>query len=163
MTKSSFSRTSDRRRTPRARSWASWSWTTSSRGSTVVGRSHRCRRHRGRGIQHLKRREAPALDLDRSIVETLSNVSTATITTILLKKGLRNVWMRGTRPLQPGQPRRGGRAFTRRFGPTPEDLATPESWDSPKSTRAAIEPTPDRCLEVVEPRAGAAAGGRYEV
>ena len=29
----------------------------------------------------------------------------STITTILLKKGLRNVWMRGTKPLRPGQPR----------------------------------------------------------
>src|SRR5258707_1049249 len=150
MTKSSFSRTSDRRRTTRARSWASWSWTTSSRGSTVVGRSHRCRRHPGRGIQHLKRREAPALDLDRSIVETLSNVSTATITTILLKKGLRNVWMRGTRPIQPGQPRRVGRAFTLRFVPAREDLATPESWASPKSTRAAIEEMPEGCIAVVD-------------
>ncbi len=67
------------------------------------------------------------MDLDRSIVETLSNVSTATITTILLKQGLRNVWMRGTHPLQPGQPRRVGRAFTLRFVPAREDLATPES------------------------------------
>ena len=45
--------------------------------------------------------------LDPKVVETLSKVSTATITTILLKKGLRNVWMRGTRPLQPNQPRIG--------------------------------------------------------
>jgi len=90
------------------------------------------------------------LDLDRSIVETLSNVSTATITTILLKKGLRNVWMRGTRPLQPGQPRRVGRAFTLRFVPAREDLATPESWASPTSTRAAIEAMPEGCIAVVD-------------
>ena len=31
------------------------------------------------------------MELDRSVVETLSKVSTATLTTILLKKGLRNV------------------------------------------------------------------------
>jgi regulator of RNase E activity RraA len=90
------------------------------------------------------------LDLDRSILETLSNVSTATITTILLKKGLRNVWMRGTRPLGPGQPRRVGRAFTLRFVPAREDLATPESWASPKSTRAAIEAMPEGCIAVVD-------------
>ena len=92
------------------------------------------------------------MDLDRSIVETLSNVSTATITTILLKKGLRNVWMRGTRPLQPGQPRRVGRAFTLRFVPAREDLATPESWASPTSTRAAIEAMPEGCIAVVDAR-----------
>ena len=45
------------------------------------------------------------MSLDAETVSTLSRVSTATLTTILLKKGLRNVWMRGTRPLRPGQPR----------------------------------------------------------
>ena len=43
--------------------------------------------------------------LDKNIIATLSNISTATLTTVLLKKGLRNVWLRGTRPLRPGQPR----------------------------------------------------------
>ena len=52
------------------------------------------------------------MTLDRDVVQTLSGVSTATITTILLKKGLRNVWMRGPRPLRPGQKRVVGRAFT---------------------------------------------------
>ena len=35
---------------------------------------------------------------NQEVKDTLAKVSTATITTILLKKGLRNVWMRGTRP-----------------------------------------------------------------
>jgi regulator of RNase E activity RraA len=85
---------------------------------------------------------------DAEIVETLSKVTTATITTILLKKGLRNVWLRGTVPLKPGQPRLVGRAFTLRFVPAREDLATPESWSSPKSTRAAIEAMPEGCIAV---------------
>lgn len=84
------------------------------------------------------------------IVEVLSTVTTATITTILLKKGLRNVWLRGARPLTPGQPRLVGRAFTLRFVPAREDLATPESWSSPKSTRAAIEAMPEGCIAVVD-------------
>ncbi|HEX2171145.1 MAG TPA: ribonuclease activity regulator RraA [Dehalococcoidia bacterium] len=84
------------------------------------------------------------------IVATLSAVSTATITTILLKKGLRNVWLRGTRPLRPGQPRAVGRAFTLRFVPAREDLATPESWASPRLTRAAIEEMPAGCVAVVD-------------
>src|SRR6267154_3896272 len=87
---------------------------------------------------------------DREIAETLSGVSAATLTTILLKKGLRNVWMRGTRPLAPGQQRRVGRAFTLRFVPAREDLATPESWSSPRSTRAAIESMPEGCIAVVD-------------
>jgi regulator of RNase E activity RraA len=88
--------------------------------------------------------------LDRKLSETLAAVSTATITTILLKKGLRNVWMRGARPLRPGWPRLVGRAFTLRFIPAREDLATPESWTSPRSTRAAIEAMPEGCIAVVD-------------
>lgn len=88
--------------------------------------------------------------LDASVVGTLSTVSTATITTILLKKGLRNVWMRGTRPIRPGQPRLVGEAFTLRFVPAREDLATPASWASPISTRAAIEDMPEGCIAVAD-------------
>ena len=90
------------------------------------------------------------MSLDPAIVATLSGVSTATLTTVLLKKGLRNVWMRGTRPLVPGQPRLVGPAFTLRFVPAREDLATPESWGSPISTRAAIEAMPPGCIAVVD-------------
>ena len=36
------------------------------------------------------------MPFDAAIRDTLSAVTTATITTILLKKGLRNVWIRGT-------------------------------------------------------------------
>ena len=88
--------------------------------------------------------------LEAKIVEALSGVSTATLTTILLKKGLRNVWMRGTRPLRPGQPRIVGPAFTLRFVPAREDLATPASWASPISTRAAIEAMPEGCIGVAD-------------
>jgi regulator of RNase E activity RraA len=90
------------------------------------------------------------VDLDTKAIATLSAVSTATLTTVLLKMGLRNAWMRGTRPLQPGQARIVGRAFTLRFVPAREDLATPESWSSPISTRAAIEAMPAGCVAVVD-------------
>jgi len=89
------------------------------------------------------------LALDDGVIRALSGVSTATLTTVLLKKGLRNVWLRGTRPLVPGQPRLAGRAFTLRFVPAREDLATPASWGSPISTRAAIEAMPAGCIAVV--------------
>ena len=90
------------------------------------------------------------MSLDSQFQETLTTISTATITTVLLKKGLRNVGLRGTRPLQPGQGRLVGRAFTLRFIPAREDLATPASWASPKSTRAAIEAMPAGCIAVVD-------------
>ena len=90
------------------------------------------------------------MPLDATAVATLSRVTTATITTILLKKGLRNVWMRGTRPLSPGHPRIVGPAFTLRFVPAREDLATPASWSNPISTRSAIEAMPEGCVAVVD-------------
>lgn len=87
---------------------------------------------------------------DAAMVKALGAVTTATITTILLKKGLRNVWIRGAFPLAPGLSRVVGRAFTVRFIPAREDLATPASWSSPKSTRAAIEDMPAGCVAVVD-------------
>jgi regulator of RNase E activity RraA len=94
-----------------------------------------------------------AADLDR-----LRQVSTATITTVLLNKGLRNVWMNGPRPLAGGGRRIVGRAFTLRFVPAREDLATPASWATPTSTRAAIEAMPEGCIAVVDAMGATGAG-----
>ena len=90
------------------------------------------------------------MSLPAETVQLLQRISTATITTVLLKKGLRNVWMLGTRPLRPGQKRLVGPAFTLRFVPAREDLATPESWSKPISTRTAIEAMPEGCIAVVD-------------
>ncbi len=49
-----------------------------------------------------------------------------------------------------GQERLVGPAFTLRFVPAREDLATPESWSSPISTRAAIEAMPEGAIAVVD-------------
>lgn len=89
------------------------------------------------------------IPLEEGQRQALLAVSTGTLTTVLLKKGLRNVWMRGALPLRPGQGRIAGRAFTLRFVPSREDLATPASWGSPISTRAAIEAMPSGCVAVV--------------
>lgn len=88
--------------------------------------------------------------LDEQTAAALSGLSTATLTTVLLKKGLRNVWLRGPKPLLSDRKRQVGRAFTLRFVPAREDLATPESWSSPGSTRAAIEAMPAGCIAVVD-------------
>lgn len=93
--------------------------------------------------------QTPVIPLNPEVIDTLKRITTATLTTVLLKKGLRNVWMRGTRPLRPDQPRQVGRAFTLRFVPAREDLATPASWGAPISTRAAIEAMPEGVVAVV--------------
>jgi regulator of RNase E activity RraA len=90
------------------------------------------------------------VSLNPELARILSGVATATLTTVLLKKGLRNVWIRGAMPLKKTQPRIVGRAFTLRFVPAREDLATPASWASPISTRAAIEAMPAGCIAVVD-------------
>jgi len=83
----------------------------------------------------------------------LEGVTTATLTTVLLKKGLRNCWIRGAMPLT-GAARTGtravGEAFTLRFVPMREDLATPASWGNPISTRAAIEAMPEGVIAVTD-------------
>ena len=95
---------------------------------------------------------------DPAAIETLRAVTTATLTTVLLKKGLRNVWIRGAMALRPDQARVVGPAFTLRFVPAREDLATPASWGSPVSTRAAIEAMPEGCIAVIDAMGIADAG-----
>jgi regulator of RNase E activity RraA len=80
----------------------------------------------------------------------LRGITTATITTMLLKKGIRRCWMHGPKPLVAGAGRLAGPAFTLRFVPVREDLATPESWGKPISTRAAIEAMPEGCIAVAD-------------
>jgi regulator of RNase E activity RraA len=99
-----------------------------------------------------------ATPLDPAAIATLGAVTTATLTTILLKKGLRNVWIRGAAPLRTGEARVVGPAFTLRFVPAREDLATPASWGSPISTRAAIEAMPAGAVAVIDAMGIADAG-----
>lgn len=82
--------------------------------------------------------------------DDLRNITTGTITTMLLKRGIRHSWMSGPMPLVPGGGRVVGPAFTLRFVPVREDLATPESWGKPISTRAAIEDMPAGCIAIAD-------------
>ena len=84
--------------------------------------------------------------------ELLRHVTTGTITTVLLKKGIRRCWMQGPMPLDGGGKGKRiiGPAFTMRFIPVREDLATPESWAKPISTRGAIEDMPEGCIAVAD-------------
>jgi len=94
--------------------------------------------------------ELEGIMTDTALIAALEQITTATITTVLLKKGIRRTWMKGPKVLRDGQARIAGRAFTLRFVPTREDLATPASWSSPRSTRAAIEEMPEGCIAVID-------------
>jgi regulator of RNase E activity RraA len=83
-------------------------------------------------------------------LDALRNITTGTITTMLLKKGIRRCWMEGAMPFGFSGQRVVGPAFTLRFVPVREDLATPESWSKPISTRGAIEDMPADCVVVAD-------------
>ena len=88
--------------------------------------------------------------MSAAVYDTLRAITTATITTMLLKKGIRRCWMNGPKPLVADGARLVGPAFTLRFVPVREDLATPESWSKPISTRGAIEAMPEGCIAVAD-------------
>src|ERR1700741_1029917 len=93
-----------------------------------------------------------------ALFDILRKVTSATITTMLLRKGIRRCWMNGPKPLVPGGDRIVGQAFTLRFIPAREDVATPESWGNPISTRAAVEEMPEGAIVVADAMAVPSAG-----
>src|SRR4029077_10496698 len=111
--------------------------------------ARRAARHRA-GLRPATELFARGVLMTAALYDTLRAITTATITTILLKKGIRRCWMNGPRPLVSGGGRIVGPAFTLRFVPVREDLATPESWAKPVSTRGAIEEMPAGCIAVAD-------------
>ena len=84
------------------------------------------------------------------LYERLREVSTATITTLLLKRGIRAVAMAGPKPLFAGQGRIAGPAYTLQFLPFREDLYDPaKAGDPASSQRRAIEETPAGAVLVI--------------
>ena len=98
---------------------------------------------------------SPAPDptsLDASVAEQLRQVSTATLTMVLLKRGVRTSWLRGVEPLTMMGGRIVGPAFTIRFVPGREDLSQPESYAKSPSFRDAIEAAPAGSVVVIDGR-----------
>jgi regulator of RNase E activity RraA len=94
--------------------------------------------------------------------ERLKKVSTATLTTVLFKRGLRNVFIQGVFLLNQKAPRMVGEAFTLRYIPAREDvdqLGAFEGRGHPQ--REAIEACPAGNVLVMDARrdASAATGG----
>jgi regulator of RNase E activity RraA len=99
--------------------------------------------------------------MDRETLELLKQASTATISTQLLARGLRNTYLRGLKPLT--TTRMAGPAFTLRYIPAREDLdtlAVYQDYDHPQ--RKAIETVPEGHVLVMDCRGqgrAASAGG----
>ncbi len=96
-----------------------------------------------------------AATLDASVAEQLRQLSTATLTMVLLKRGVRTSWLRGVTPLKPIHGRVVGPAFTIRFVPGREDLSQPESYARSPSFRDAIEAAPAGSVVVIDGRGNA--------
>jgi regulator of RNase E activity RraA len=97
-----------------------------------------------------------------SAIEKLKKVSTATLTTVLFKRGFRNVFIQGVFLLNKDAPRMVGAAYTLRYIPAREDidqLGAFEGRGHPQ--REAIEACPPGQVLVMDARrdASAATGG----
>jgi regulator of RNase E activity RraA len=95
-------------------------------------------------------------------LDRMRRVTTATLTTQLFKRGLRNRFMRGVRPLGAYGANLVGPAFTLRNIPAREDLDVVEGFANPEHPqRKAVETVPAGHVLVVDCRGetGAASGG----
>jgi regulator of RNase E activity RraA len=99
--------------------------------------------------------------MDRETLDLLKQASTATISTQLLSRGLRNTFLHGLKPLT--ATRMAGPAFTLRYIPAREDIDTLDvykDYDHPQ--RKAIETVPPGHVLVMDCRGqgrAASAGG----
>ena len=90
--------------------------------------------------------------------EKLLTVSTATLTTALFKRGLKNQFIQGVKPLKKGKPTMVGEAFTLRYIPAREDLNPITVFQDPKHPqRVAVETCPVGSVLVIDSRKDARA------
>ena len=81
-----------------------------------------------------------SVDISPELRTLFMKCSAASISTQLIRRGLRNVAIRGVRPLQAGLPPMVGPAFTMRYVPAREDLDAYGSGGDPANIqRQAIE------------------------
>lgn len=93
-----------------------------------------------------------AVSADASTLDILRASATSTLTTLLYKRGLRNVFVQGARPLRTGQ-RMAGPAFTLRYIPAREDLDGLDAFLDPRHPqRVAVEEIPAGAVLVMDCR-----------
>lgn len=101
--------------------------------------------------------------MDKTVRKKLLDVSTPTLTSVLMKHGFRNTFIGGIGLLNPDAPRMVGPAFTLRYIPAREDLDQSSSFEGRKHPqRVAIETCPAGHVLVIDSRkdaSAASAGG----
>lgn len=99
-------------------------------------------------------------EISPSLRAAFALCSSATLSTLLVKRGLRNTSVRGVRPLRPGLPPMVGPAFTLRYIPAREDIDAYGSGGDPANLqRQAIEIAPDGHVFVIDCRGDADIAG----
>lgn len=101
---------------------------------------------------------AEPAELPAGVLDILRRVSTATITTQLFARGLRNTFLPGLRPVNMANCRMVGEAFTLRYIPAREDIDVLDvfrDYDHPQ--RRAIESAPPGSVLVMDCRGDARA------
>ena len=89
--------------------------------------------------------------LSEAARQALLGVSTATLTTQLFKRGLRNTFVQGARPLNPDAPAMVGPAYTLRYIPAREDIDTLDVFaDRTHPQRKAVEDIPAGSVLVMD-------------
>src|SRR5689334_7281193 len=94
-----------------------------------------------------------ASDFSEEARQKLLSVSTATLTTVLFKRGLRNTFIGGIAPLNPAACRMVGPAYTLRYIPAREDLDHLGVFeDRSHPQRKGIEECPPGAVFVIDSR-----------
>ena len=103
----------------------------------------------------------PLLEATR---ESLLKVGTSTLTGLLNRRGLRNMFMQDVHPLRIAQPRLVGVAFTMRFIPSREDKVGPNAPNGGRTQVQAMEECPPNHVLIIDSRGdprAASAGDLY--
>ena len=99
-------------------------------------------------------------DITDELRSLYTKCSAASISTQLIRRGLRNVAIRGVRPIRAGLPPMVGPAFTMRYVPAREDIDAYGSGGDPNNfQRQAIEVAPSGCVFVADCRGAADIAG----
>jgi len=100
----------------------------------------------------------PVGTLKNETRETLMHVSTATLTTALFKRGLRNQFIQNVQPLSAKGKNMVGQAYTMRYIPAREDLNPISVFKDPTHPqRVGVEAIPPGCVLVMDSRKDARA------
>lgn len=95
--------------------------------------------------------------MNRDTRDKLMQISTATLTTVLFRRGLRNIFLQGVQRLNPG-PNMVGQAYTLRYIPAREDLDVLDSFaDQNNAQRKGVEECPAGSIFVIDARGDATA------